>query len=62
MSWTRKLTPPIELKDDRRLETLADVMLGLPERNLQNGHWVCAGELLMEAPALAFDPSRIDAN
>jgi hypothetical protein len=40
MSWTRKLTPPIELKDSRRLETLADVrdlMLTLPERQLQNG-------------------------
>jgi hypothetical protein len=25
MAWTRKLTPPLVLKDGRRLETLADV-------------------------------------
>jgi hypothetical protein len=52
MSCTRKLTPPIQLKDDRTLETLADVrklMLSLPESRLRNGHWVCAGQLLMAA-------------
>jgi hypothetical protein len=41
MPWTRKLTPPIELKDERRLETLADVrelMLSIPESHLRNGH------------------------
>jgi hypothetical protein len=31
------------------LETLSEVMLSLPERHLQNGHWVYAGELLMDA-------------
>jgi hypothetical protein len=38
----RKLTPPIQLKDGRVLDTLADVrelMLSLPERHLQDGHW-----------------------
>jgi hypothetical protein len=25
MAWTRKLTPPIQLKDSRQFETLADV-------------------------------------
>ena len=52
MAWIRKLTPPIQLRDDRQLETLGDVrelMLGLPERHLQNGHWVYAGQLLMAA-------------
>jgi hypothetical protein len=52
MAWTRKLTPPIGLKDDRRLETLADVrelMLSMPESHLRNGHWVYAGQLLMAA-------------
>jgi hypothetical protein len=52
MPRTRKLTPPIQLKDGRQLETLADVrklMLALPESRLQNGHWVYAGELLMAA-------------
>jgi hypothetical protein len=52
MPWTRKLTPPIRLKDDRLLETLADVrslILSLPERHLRNGHWFYAGELLMDA-------------
>jgi hypothetical protein len=52
MSWTRKLTPPIELNDGRRVETLADVrelMLSLPERHVRNGHWVYAGQHLMAA-------------
>jgi hypothetical protein len=52
MAWTRKLTPPIEIKGNRRLETLADVrdlMLTLPERHLRNAHWVYAGQLLMAA-------------
>jgi hypothetical protein len=52
MPWTRKLTPPIQLKDDRTLETVADVrelMLTLPERHLRNGHWVFANRLLMAA-------------
>jgi hypothetical protein len=52
MSWTRKLTPPIELNDGCRVETLADVrelMLSLPERHVRNGHWVYAGQLLMAA-------------
>jgi hypothetical protein len=52
MPWTRKLTLPIQLKDDRVPETVADVwelMLSLPERPLQNGHWVYAGELLLDA-------------
>jgi hypothetical protein len=52
MAWTRNLTPPIVLKDGRVLETLSDVrevMLSLPERHLQNGHWVYAGQLLMAA-------------
>jgi hypothetical protein len=52
MPWTRKLTLPIQLKDDRVPETVADVwelMLSLPERHLQNGHWVYAGELLLDA-------------
>jgi hypothetical protein len=52
MAWTRKLTPPIELRHERRLETLADVrelMLSIPESHLRNGHWVYAGQLLMAA-------------
>jgi hypothetical protein len=52
VAWTRKLTPPIELKDNRVLETLADVrelMLSLPERHVRNGHWAYAGQLLMAA-------------
>jgi hypothetical protein len=52
MAWTRKLTPPVELEDGRRLETLADVrelMLSMSESHLRNGHWVYAGQLLMAA-------------
>jgi hypothetical protein len=40
MAWTRKLTPPIILKDGRLLEILSDVretMLTLPERHLFAG-------------------------
>ena len=52
MARTRKLIPPLVLKDGRVLETLSDVrelMISLPEPHLRNGHWVYAGQLLMAA-------------
>jgi hypothetical protein len=32
-----------------KARTSSFAMLGLPERHLQNGHWVYAGQLLMAA-------------
>ncbi|MGO8912340.1 MAG: hypothetical protein ACLQDM_23850 [Bradyrhizobium sp.] len=52
MTWSRKLSKPIPLKDGRILTTLADaraIVLALPERHQRNEHWLYAGELLFEA-------------
>jgi tetraacyldisaccharide-1-P 4'-kinase len=52
MRRTHKLKAPIALDDGRRLVTLADdrtLIMGLPERRLQNGHWQPAGALLLRS-------------
>ena len=52
MPWTRKLLPPVALKDGRVIATLSDaarLMLTLPELHARNPHWHNAGELLIKA-------------
>lgn len=54
MSYSRTLSEPIVTTDDRRFQTLADVvefMMALPERHQQNHHWEYAGEAIMRAAA-----------
>jgi hypothetical protein len=52
MSWTRRFSTPIALRDGRTLVTLGDahrLMLGLPENRRRSHHWQQAGELLTKA-------------
>jgi hypothetical protein len=52
MPWRRKLKPPPDLKNGRRLETLADareLLSTLPERHKESAYWRYAAALLMEA-------------
>jgi hypothetical protein len=52
MTWARKLTAPIILKDGRMIETLGEaraVMQSLPERRQHDALWLYAGALLDEA-------------
>jgi hypothetical protein len=52
MPWSRKLKPPLDLKDGRRLETLDDarrLLLTLPARHKESTYWRYAAALLMEA-------------
>jgi hypothetical protein len=52
MTWARKLTAPIILKDGRMIATLGEaraVMLSLPERRQHNELWLYVGALLSEA-------------
>ncbi|HYC24806.1 MAG TPA: hypothetical protein VEC58_02110 [Roseiarcus sp.] len=52
MAWSRRLSPPIFLKDGRELKTLSearDMILQLPERQQRAAHWLHAGELLLYA-------------
>jgi hypothetical protein len=52
MAWTRKLTPPLVLKDGRALKTLADardMILGLLEGQQRTLYWQHAAGLLLYA-------------
>jgi hypothetical protein len=52
MAWTRKLTPPLVLKDGRALKTLSDardMILGLLEGQQRAPYWQHAAELLLYA-------------
>lgn len=52
MPWTRKLEPPVILKDGRKLLTLADARLliqSLPEGRGAEPAWQLTGDVLMGA-------------
>jgi hypothetical protein len=52
MAWSRKLIPPVVLKDGRELKTLSDareMILGLVEGQQRAPHWQHAAELLLYA-------------
>jgi hypothetical protein len=52
MTWSRKLIPPLVLKDGRVLETLSDagdMILGLAEGRQRAPYWRHAAELLLYA-------------
>ena len=52
MTWTRKLSAPIILKDGRAIATLSDaarLMITLPQLHADSPNWQYAGELLLEA-------------
>jgi hypothetical protein len=52
MAWSRKLIPPVVLKDGRELKTLSDareMILGLLEGQQRAPHWQRAAELLLYA-------------
>lgn len=52
MTWSRKLIPPLVLKDGRVLETLSDtrdMILGLPEGQQRAPYWQHAAELFLYA-------------
>jgi hypothetical protein len=52
MTWSRKLIPPLVLKDGCVLETLSDardMIVGLPEGRQRAPHWQHAAELLLYA-------------
>jgi hypothetical protein len=52
MTWSRKLIPPLVLKDGRVLETLSDArdaILGLPEGRQREPYWQHAASLLLYA-------------
>jgi hypothetical protein len=52
MSWSRKLVPPLVLKDGCQLETLGDacdMILRLPKGRHWMPHWKQAAELLLVA-------------
>jgi len=52
MAWTRKLIPPLVLKDGRVLATLSDIrdmILGLPEGRQREPYWQHAADLLRYA-------------
>ena len=52
MSWSRKLSNPIDLNDGRRLTTLEDVaefVFSLPDSHLRMACWEEAIELVIDA-------------
>jgi hypothetical protein len=52
MSWTRKFSEPIVLKDGRKIATLGqarELMLALPECHQLRPFWQYAAELLIDA-------------
>jgi hypothetical protein len=52
MTWSRKLIPPLVLKDGRVLETLSDardMILGLLEGQQRAPYWQHAADLLLYA-------------
>jgi hypothetical protein len=49
MAWSRRLIPPLVLKDGRELKTLSDareMILGLLEKQKRAPYWQQAAELL----------------
>jgi hypothetical protein len=52
MTWARKLTAPIILKDGRTIATLSEaraIMQSLPDRRQHSERWLYAGALLLDA-------------
>ena len=68
MTWSRKLIPPLVLKDGRVLETLSDardMILGLPEGRQREPYWRHAADLLRYAAEIdkeAIDDVRAQLN
>jgi hypothetical protein len=68
MTWSRKLIPPLVLKDGRVLETLSDareMILGLAEGRQCAPYWQHAAELLLYAAEIekeAIDDVRAQLN
>jgi hypothetical protein len=68
MVWSRKLIPPLVLKDGRVLETLSDardMILGLPEGRRGEPYWRHAADLLRyaaENDREAIDDMRAQLN
>jgi hypothetical protein len=61
MSWSRKLLPPLVLKDGHQLETLGeacDMILRLPKGRHWMPHWKQAAELLLIAVDAPQDERR----
>ena len=65
MGWSRKLSPPLVLRDGRVLQALSDareMILGLPEGQQRAAYWLHAGELLLyaaENDRAAVDDARM---
>jgi hypothetical protein len=68
MTWSRKLIPPLVLKDGRVLETLSDardMILGLAEGRQHEPYWQHAADLLRYAAEIdkeAIDDVRAQLN
>ena len=55
MTWARKLSKPITLKDGRTIAILGqarEIMLSLPEADQRKEHWLYAGGRMQEAATL----------
>jgi hypothetical protein len=68
MTWSRKLIPPLVLKDGRELKTLSDprdMIVGLPEGQQRAPYWQHAADLLLYAAEIekeAIDDVRAQLN
>ncbi|SED39770.1 hypothetical protein SAMN05444161_3119 [Rhizobiales bacterium GAS191] len=64
MSWSRKLSEPITLKDGRVLTSLDDaraLMLALPEGRQIAPYWQYAAELLLRAADRSSKDTALEA-